>query len=49
MYKDGKITYGDAIRHADSVNEVRLAVKMSTGGDVDTLAGSLQDVEIIDN
>lgn len=48
MYKDGKITYDEAIRHADSANEVRLAVKMSEGGDADSLAENLSDVEIID-
>ncbi len=48
MYKEGKITYDDAIRHADSANEVRIAVKLSEGGDVDTLSGGLKDVEIFD-
>ena len=48
MYKEGKITYDDAIRHADSANEVRLAVKMSEGGDADTLSESLSDVEVLD-
>ena len=48
MYKEGKITYDEAIRHADSANEVRLAVKMSEGGDADTLAATLRDVEVLD-
>ncbi len=48
MYKEGKITYDEAIRHADSANEVRLAVKMSEGGDAETLAAGLKDVEVID-
>jgi len=48
MYKDGKITYDDALRYADSENEVRLAVKLSEGGDVDSLAGNLRGVELID-
>jgi twitching motility protein PilU len=48
MYKEGKITYDDAIRHADSANEVRLAVKMSEGGDADTLSAGLKDVEVLD-
>ena len=48
MYKEGQITYDDAIRHADSANEVRLAVKMSEGGDADTLAAGLADVEVMD-
>jgi twitching motility protein PilU len=48
MYKEGKITYDEAIRHADSANEVRLAVKMSEGGDAETLAAGLRDVEVLD-
>jgi len=48
MFKAGKITYDNAIRYADSANEVRLAVKMSEGGDAETLAASLKDVEIMD-
>jgi len=48
MYKEGKITYDDAIRHADSANEVRLAVKMAEGGDADSLAAGLKDVEILE-
>jgi twitching motility protein PilU len=49
MYKEGKITYDDALRHADSANEVRLAVKLSEGGDAETLAASLKDVELLEN
>jgi twitching motility protein PilU len=48
MYKEGKITYDDAIRHADSANEVRLAVKMSEGGDAESLAEGLKDVEVLE-
>ena len=48
MYKEGKITYDDAIRHADSANEVRLAVKLSEGGDADSLSENLRDVEVLD-
>jgi twitching motility protein PilU len=48
MYKDGKITYDEAIRHADSANEVRLAVKLSEGGDADSLSENLRDVEVMD-
>jgi twitching motility protein PilU len=28
LYKDGKISYDDAIRSADSMNEVRLMIKL---------------------
>jgi twitching motility protein PilU len=48
MYQEGKITYDEAIRHADSANEVRLAVKMSEGGDADTLVAGLRDVEVLE-
>ena len=48
MYKEGKITYDEAIRHADSANEVRLAVKMSEGGDAESLSEGLKDVEVLD-
>lgn len=48
MYKEGKISYDDALRYADSSNEVRLAVKLSEGGDADTLAANLHDVELLD-
>jgi twitching motility protein PilU len=48
MYKEGKISYDDALRYADSSNEVRLAVKMSEGGDAETLARGLHNVELLD-
>ncbi len=48
LYKDGKISYDDALRFADSSNEVRLAVKLSEGGDANSLSANLSDVELID-
>ena len=48
MYKEGKISYDDAIRYADSANEVRLAVKLDEGGDASTLAKNLDGVDLID-
>jgi twitching motility protein PilU len=48
MFRDGKITYDDALRFADSSNEVRLAVKLSEGGDADSLSENLRDVELLD-
>jgi len=47
MYKEGKISYDDALRHADSANEVRLMIKMDEGGDADTLARGLAGVEVL--
>ncbi len=49
MYKEGKISYDDALRHADSANEVRLAVKLSEGGDAESLAEGLKDVELLES
>lgn len=48
LYQDGKITYENALRYADSANEVRLAVKLSEGGDAESLSKGLQDVELLD-
>ncbi len=47
MYKEGKISYDDALRHADSANEVRLMIKLDEGGDVDSLARGLAGVEVL--
>jgi twitching motility protein PilU len=47
MYKDGKISYDDALRHADSDNEVRLMIKMDEGGDADSLTRGLAGVEVL--
>ncbi|QKK01505.1 MAG: PilT/PilU family type 4a pilus ATPase [Pseudomonadota bacterium] len=49
LYQEGLISYEDALRHADSANEVRLAVKLSEGGDADSLSGKLQDLNLIDD
>lgn len=47
MYKEGKISYDDALRHADSANEVRLMIKLDEGGDAETLARGLEGVEVL--
>lgn len=46
LYNDGQISYEDALRHADSANEVRLAIKLSQGGDAGTLAQGMEGVEV---
>lgn len=48
LYLDGKIEFEQALRHADSANEVRLAVKLAQGGDVRSLAGGLSKVGLVD-
>ncbi len=38
LYQAGEITYENALRHADSANEVRLRIKLAQSGDARTLA-----------
>jgi twitching motility protein PilU len=49
LYQAGEITYEDALRHADSANEVRLAIKLSQGGDANTLAAGLDGIGLMDD
>jgi twitching motility protein PilU len=42
----GEISYEDALRHADSSNEVRLRIKLAQGGDAHTLSQGLDGVEL---
>jgi twitching motility protein PilU len=46
LYQAGEITYEDALRYADSANEVRLKIKLAQGGDAKTLSQGLDGVEI---
>jgi twitching motility protein PilU len=47
LYKTGKITYEDAINHADSANELRLMIKLGDSqGDAGALTTSLDGVTI---
>jgi twitching motility protein PilU len=47
LYKAGKITYEDAINHADSANELRLMIKLGDSkGDAEVIAGSLDGVTV---
>jgi twitching motility protein PilU len=43
LYKQGDISYDDAVHYADSANEVRLMVKLDES-DVNKMAASMQDV-----
>lgn len=49
LYQDGHIAYEEALRHADSANDVRLAVKLSEGADSESLSGRLQDLNLVDD
>lgn len=46
LYQAGEISYEDALRYADSQNEVRLRIKLAQGGDAKTLAAGLDGVEV---
>jgi len=48
LYHAGHISYEDALRYADSANEVRLAIKLAQGGDAHSLSQGLGDVELVD-
>ncbi len=46
LYQAGEISYDDALRHADSANEVRLKIKLAQGGDARSLAKGMDGVEV---
>ena len=46
LYQAGEISYEDALRYADSQNEVRLKIKLAQGGDARTLSAGLDGVEV---
>jgi twitching motility protein PilU len=46
LYQAGEITYEDALRYADSANEVRLKIKLAQGGDARSLSAGLDGVEV---
>ena len=48
LYHAGHISYEDALRYADSANEVRLAIKLAQGGDAHSLSQGLGDVELVE-
>lgn len=46
LYNDGQISYEDALRYADSGNEVRLAIKLEQGGDANSLSQGMDDIDV---
>ncbi|MFO8025247.1 PilT/PilU family type 4a pilus ATPase [Thiohalophilus sp.] len=48
LYKEGSITYEDAINHADSANELRLMIKLgeTKGEDMEAMTGALEGITI---
>ena len=47
LYQAGEISYEDALRSADSANEVRLRIKLAQGGDAHSLSQGLDGVELL--
>jgi|SRR5579863_1038076 len=47
LYHSGDISYEDALRYADSANEVRLKIKLAQGGDAHTLSQGMDGVELV--
>ncbi|MEJ1334966.1 MAG: PilT/PilU family type 4a pilus ATPase [Candidatus Sedimenticola sp. (ex Thyasira tokunagai)] len=47
LYKEGEITYDDAVLHADSANEVRLMIKLG-GGDEERFTARLEAASFVD-
>jgi len=45
LYQVGKISYDEALRNADSSNELRLAIKLAAGNDDNTSSLSLQGID----
>lgn len=48
LYRNGDVTYEDAINHADSANELRLMIKLgeSKGADVEAMTASLEGITL---
>ncbi|MFO7602253.1 MAG: PilT/PilU family type 4a pilus ATPase [Gammaproteobacteria bacterium] len=47
LYREGKITYEDAINHADSANELRLMIKLGDSkGDMESLNTNLDSMSL---
>ena len=49
LYHAGEISYEDALRHADSANEVRLKIKLAQGGDANSLSQGMDGVELVES
>ncbi len=49
LYSAGEISYEDALRYADSTNEVRLKIKLSQGGDAHSLSQGMDGVDLVES
>ena len=49
LYQEGEITYEDALKYADSANEVRLMIKLqSTGESTADMSEALERISLVD-
>ena len=46
LFQAGEISYEDALRYADSQNEVRLRIKLAQGGNAQTLAAGMDGIGV---
>ena len=49
LYQEGRITYDDAIRHADSANEVRLQAKLGSDSREEEYRAAAADISLADD
>lgn len=49
MHQQGLITYEEALRHADSSNDLRLAFKLSEGADSESMSQRLREMGLVDD
>ncbi len=49
LYQHGLISYEEALRHADSANDLRLAVRLSEGADSEAMAERLSNMDLVDS
>src|SRR5690606_7603788 len=47
LYKSGQITYEDALRYADSANEVRLMAKLNADDNLERLESATEGLELV--
>ncbi len=49
LYRAGEISYEDALRHADSANEVRLMIKLGQDGSLDKFSSATDRMSLLDS
>ena len=49
LYTQGEISYDNALKHADSANEVRLMIKLQSSGETSALAKQLDTIALVED